>query len=390
MSINTLNYAQKFTENLDKLFTQKSVTSFMADKSLATKFVGAKTVLIPDMELSGLADYDRDAGFSRGAITISDSVYTMQMDRGRSLQIDREDMDEVGICNLAGNILGEFIRTKVVPECDAYVLSKLAGVAINRGNLIEGDIEKPYEAMVSLIEQVREKVGFDEELVAFVSTSVHSALKNSDELSRSITVSQFKSGDVNLNVETIDGVPIIPVVTSRMKTGYSFTPTGGGFVPLSNARTTLIMVMPKRCAHLVQKTEKIRIFAPEQNPDADAYKFDYRIYYDVFVKKSGLDAIWAWITPEITITAQPQDIEVEQGSITESLSVTAGSSADLTYQWYSCNVYGGDEIKIVGATSNTYALPTTLTTGSYYYFCKISAGKLASTKSDVAEVTVEA
>jgi hypothetical protein len=36
----------------------------------------------------------------------------------------------------------------------------------------------------------------------------------------------------------------------------------------------------------------MRIFTPEQNLGADAYKFDYRIYYDVIVKNSAKDTIY--------------------------------------------------------------------------------------------------
>ena len=74
-----------------------------------------------------------------------------------------------------------------------------------------------------------------------------------------------------------------------MKTAYTFNNTSaGGFTPAANAREVYMLVCPKSAAHLVKKTENMRIFTPEQNIDADAYKFDYRIYYDVFVKKSGL------------------------------------------------------------------------------------------------------
>ena len=54
-----------------------------------------------------------------------------------------------------------------------------------------------------------------------------------------------------------------------------------------------MLVMPKNGASLVKKTEKLRIFTPDQNQDADAYLFQYRLYYDIFVKKSGLDHIYA-------------------------------------------------------------------------------------------------
>ena len=147
MSINSIENATRYSNELDKMFLQKSATGFFADNALATKFVGAKTVIIPDVDFQGLADYDRETGFTKGAITVSNTSYTMAMDRARSLQIDREDMDETGVANLAGKILGEYVRTKVVPECDAYVLSKLGGLAVTRSNTINGDVKKPFEAL---------------------------------------------------------------------------------------------------------------------------------------------------------------------------------------------------------------------------------------------------
>ena len=147
MSINSIENAVRYSDELDRVFQQKSATGFFADNALNTKFVGAKTVIIPDVDFQGLADYDRDTGFTRGAITVSNSSYTMSMDRARSLQIDREDMDETGIANLAGKILGEYVRSKVVPECDAYVISKLAGLAATRANTVNGNVSEPYAAL---------------------------------------------------------------------------------------------------------------------------------------------------------------------------------------------------------------------------------------------------
>ena len=299
-------------------------------------------------------------------------------------------MSETGIANLAGKILGEYVRTKVVPECDAYVISKLAGLAATRANLINGDTEKPYEALCGLINEVQSVVGYDEELVAFVDSYMYAALQNSAEISRMITVSDFTQGDITLKVKSINGVAIIPVVSERMKTAYTFNSgENGGFVPAENSREVYMLVCPKSGAHLVKKTEKMRIFTPEQNIDADAYKFDYRIYYDVFVNKSGLDAVWAWISPEIIISSQPANKTVTSGSISGNLSVTATSEAALTYQWYSCaDENGKSPVKISGATSATYAIPTTLEKGKYYYFVKILANGIAGTASKVVTVTV--
>ncbi len=390
MAINSIENATRYSNELDKMFSQKSATGFFADNALATKFVGAKTVIIPDVEFQGLADYDRDNGFTRGAITVSNSSYTMSMDRARSLQIDREDMSETGIANLAGKILGEYVRTKVVPECDAYVISKLAALANTRSNTVSGDKTKPYETLISLINKVQAEVGYDEELVAFVDSYMFAALQNSTEISRMITVSDFKQGDVNLKVKSINGVALIPVVSERMKTDYTFNSSEvGGFTPKSGAREVYMLVCPKNGAHLVKKTENMRIFTPEQNLDADAYKFDYRIYYDVFVKRSGLDAVWAWLSPAITISAQPADKNVTAGSISGSLSVTATSTGALTYQWYSCSdASGSGAVKVSGGTSSTLTIPTGLTKGKYYYFVKIIVDGIGSVTSKVAAVTV--
>ena len=391
MSINSIENTTRYTAELDKMFAQKSATGFFADNTLATKFVGAKTVIIPDVNFQGLANYDRDSGFSRGAITVSNASYTMEMDRARSLQIDREDMDETGIANLAGQILGEYVRTKVVPECDAYVISKLAKIAESRANTVNANCENPYETLIDLINKVQSAVGFDEELVAFIDNNVFALLQNSTEIAKTITVSDFKQGDVNLKVKSINGVTLIPVVSERMKTAYTFrNNAAGGFVPADDAKSIYMMVCPKKGAHLVKKTENMRIFTPEQNVDADAYKFDYRIYYDVFVPKSGLDSIWACVSPELSITAQPTDVEVAEGEISGSLSVTAASEGELSYQWYKCANESGDEaVKVAGANASTLSIPEALEGGKHYFFCLITVNGITGIKSDIACVTVE-
>lgn len=297
MAINTILTAEKYSDALDQAFVQKSVTSFFKDNSFRTHFVGAKTVKIPDIDFAGLVDYDRDTGFARGAFKINQSTYELSMDRARSIMIDREDMDEAGIANLAGKILGEYVRTKVVPECDAYVLSKLFSYATATAGTAVYTEGKEFSQLTTAINNVRKKVGYDEELVAFVESDFYAALENSPEISRHITVSDFKKGEINTKVKTINGVALIPVVPERMKSAYTFENTtgtvGGGFTPASGAKNIRLVVCPKSGAHLVQKSEKMRVFTPEQNLDADAYKFDYRIYYDVFVKKSNEESIQA-------------------------------------------------------------------------------------------------
>lgn len=307
-TINSLEFQSKLTGELDKALVQSAQTSFFADNALRSKFVGARTVLIPDVDMQGLGNYDRDNGFVTGALTVSSTAYTMAMDRGRSFQLDREDNDETGIANLAGQVMGEFIRTKVSPEMDAYVLSKLATLATTKSHTVTGTpSSQVYKMITEAINKVQAVAGYDEELVCFVDSEVWSATMNTTELSRQLMVSDFRKGEINTKVKKLNDVPIIPVADDRMKTAYTFydgvtdnsgssgaDQRPGGFVPASGAKKIGILVLPKRAASLVKKTEKIRIFEPGKNLRADAWKFDYRLYYDLFVKKSLQDTIYAY------------------------------------------------------------------------------------------------
>ena len=99
-------------------------------------------------------------------------------------------------------------------------------------------------------------------------------------------------------------------------------------------------------------------------------------------------------TPAITITTQPAtSTAVIAGSINSTLNISATvtQSAILSYQWYSNTINnnsGGSSIS--GATGTSYKVPTTLTEGTYYYYCVVSAtGGAKSIPSTVAAVTVD-
>ena len=96
--------------------------------------------------------------------------------------------------------------------------------------------------------------------------------------------------------------------------------------------------------------------------------------------------------PVITITTQPATAtSLVEGSISGSLTVTASvtEGATLGYQWYSNTTNSAtDGTAISGATGASFVIPTTLKTGTYYYFCGISATGATSIRSGVATVTV--
>ena len=299
--VNSLEFNKKLSEQLDKKLVQESVTGFFADNALKAKFIGAQTVLIPDAEMTGMGDYDREKGFAKGAITIKNTPFTLQQDRSVTFNIDDQDMDETGVSETMSGYMSMFVEEHSAPEVDAYVLSKLAALAIEKQNTVTGTpASQAYKMFTEAQAKVQNKAGYNKELVAFVDSTFWAAIMNTPEIARQLVVSDFKHGEVNLQVKKLNGVAIIPVTDDRMKTAYEFKSGSvdgtdpGGFEALDTAKSIGLLMLPKKGCSLVKKTEKTRIFSPEQNLNADAWKGDYRIYYDALVKKSYEQTICAY------------------------------------------------------------------------------------------------
>lgn len=303
--LNSIKFREELSNELDRALVQKSVVTGFLDNGFASKFVGAKTVLLPDVSFVGLGDYDRAEGFPEGGITVDQKPYTLTQERARRFYFDREDMDETGIAGLSGQVMGEFVRTQVVPEMDAYCLSKLAGIAVDKEHTVSlADGKTIADGCVGVltkaIKEVQNVAGFDEELVALCNADFYASLMSTPELTRRVDIGEFKKGEISTKVRKLDECVILPVPMSRMMSAYTFKDgltegqTDGGFEPTAQAKNVGCIVLPKKAAKLVKKIEKIRTFSPEQCQKKDAWQFDYRLYYDMLVKNSELDTIFAF------------------------------------------------------------------------------------------------
>ena len=286
---NVFEHANKYVNELDKMIVQESKVGFMADGKFKARFKGAKIVNIPQIDFDGLGSYSREGGYSKGGTNFNYKSYELTKERSKQLVIDAQDADETGISSLAGKIVGEYTRTKVNPEIDAYVLSKLYGIANENGNAEAFVAEKAVEGMLECINKAEAASGYtNEQMVAFVDPTMYAALMTSEKLQHNITVTDFEQGAVELKVKSINGCAIIPVAADRMRTAYDFTEIG--FEASDDAGYIKAIVLPKSAASLVKKVDKVDIYTPDMVQDMDAYKINFRLYYDCFVmdNKKGL------------------------------------------------------------------------------------------------------
>lgn len=296
---NVLEYAKIFMQQLDKQVEALATSGWMEANAGLVKYNGGNEVKIPIISMDGLGDYDRTNGFVDGSVTLEYQTKTLTQDRGRTFQLDRMDVDETNFVATAANVMGEFQRTLVIPEIDAYRYSSIATQAIAK-EVATGGYTADADTILSKIKEdiyAIYDVAGEIPLVITLSMPLWGLLSNSSELSKQLSVIDFAVGDVKTKVRGIDNNPIIPVPSTRMKTKYVFQDgktegqTAGGFKADAEAMSINWIITPRTAPIAVSKTDKIRIFTPDQNQKADAWKLDYRKYHDLWVKDNQFKAI---------------------------------------------------------------------------------------------------
>ena len=85
---NSISLATKFLPLLDEVYKRNSLTSVLDAANDRVQFIGAQTVKVAKIDVDGLGDYSRNAGFVPGSSDITWETLTLEQDRGRSFNLD--------------------------------------------------------------------------------------------------------------------------------------------------------------------------------------------------------------------------------------------------------------------------------------------------------------
>ncbi len=126
---NAITLAKTFIPILDKIYKQASLTSVLdGNPELVRQGASYNEMIIPKISMQGLADYSRNGGYVNGDVTLTNETVRCNFDRGRMFQVDTLDnLETAGIA--FGQLSGEFLRTKVGPELDAFRFAQYAGAS---------------------------------------------------------------------------------------------------------------------------------------------------------------------------------------------------------------------------------------------------------------------
>lgn len=124
---NTLALAKGYTDLLDEVYKGASVTADLtSDSTLIRAGANVNELLYPQIVVTGLGDYDRNSGYTNGAVNLVWKTATFNYDRGTKIAVDV--MDDQETFNLSFGAAGaELQRTKVAPEADAFTFCCVGG-----------------------------------------------------------------------------------------------------------------------------------------------------------------------------------------------------------------------------------------------------------------------
>ena len=292
---NDINLITKYVPILDEVYKRGLLTADLEGKSaLVRESMEANAVLVPKITTQGLADYDKATGFVVGDANLTWETHTFSQDRGRGFSIDNADnMETAGVAFSA--LSADFVTTQVVPETDAYRFATLAAEA---GASTAADLTKDtaLAAIDTAVEVLDDKNVPMEGRILYVSNEMYKFVKQANNFTRDIQPGQ----NPNRNFGMLDEMKIVRVPSIRfyseitLSDGVTSGQEAGGYAKTATTGKDLNFVLVHPSAVLpITKINKPRVFAPDVNQDADAYKFQLRLYHDCFVFDNKVDGIYA-------------------------------------------------------------------------------------------------
>ncbi len=281
---NNIATFKKYIDQLDDVYQYASKTAVLeTDPVLIAQGANAGEFQIPKLDMDGLGDYSRNDGYVSGGVNLQYETVKCDFDRGRRFTVDAMDDEETaGIA--FGRLASEFIRTKVVPELDAYRFAKYAKWADSKVTQVLADGQMVMKAITSAIGVMDNAEVPEEGRYLFITPAHWNAIHSLDTTKSRELLATFEER-------------IIKVPQSRFYTaidqlsGKGSGEEKGGYKKNGSAKDINFMIIHKTALIQFSKHIVASVFRPEENQLADGWAFNYRSYGIATVyenKKAGI------------------------------------------------------------------------------------------------------
>ena len=271
MANNITLFKKTLTDTLDEVYKLASLTAVLdGNPELVRQGANANELIIPKMSVQGLAAYDRNGGYVSGDVTLTNETVQCNFDRGRMFTVDTmDDMETAGIA--FGRLAGEFIRTKVVPELDAFRLASYAGIS-GIGKVAAGTTLADGAAVIAALRAASNlmdeaEVPYEDRFL-FITPTLDGMVADLDTTKSKEVLARFQSKVL---------VPQTRFYTAiDQYDGTTDGETAGGFVKADGAADVNFMVLHRDALIQFSKHVAPKVILPDVNQTTDGYKFGYR------------------------------------------------------------------------------------------------------------------
>ena len=267
---NNIKLAQKFVPMLDEVYKLASLTAKLdGNPDLVREGANANELVIPMLDMQGLGDYSRNDGYVHGDVTLTNETVKCNYDRGRMFTVDTMDnMETAGIA--FGRLAGEFVRTKVVPELDAFRFACYAGKdgisKVSAGTTL-ADGTAVLQALRVAVDKMDEDEVPDTDRHLFITPTLYGMIRDLDTT---------KSKEVLAAFASVTKVPQSRFYTAiELKSGKTGQ-EAGGYAKASGAADINFLIVHKPALIQFEKHVAPKIIDAAVNQNGDGYKFGYR------------------------------------------------------------------------------------------------------------------
>ncbi|MDF2907570.1 MAG: hypothetical protein K0R34_2891 [Herbinix sp.] len=283
---NSIVLAKNYTDLLDEVYKNASVTAdLVSDPSMMRAGANANEILYPQIAVTGLGDYDRNSGYTSGAVSVVWKTAAFNYDRGTKLSVDT--MDDQETFNIAFGMAGATLqREKVAPEADAFTFATLAGVVG-----ISKAVAATYaDGAAFLVALLAAKTKMDEDEVPEEGRILYAT---PTLLNSVIALDTTKSREVLNSFAVKKAVPQSRFYTAiDLLDGKTPGEEAGHYAKAALGKDINFMIVHKPAIIKFDKHTVSSIIAPDNNPDADSYISKYRKYGLVDVYKNKVAGIY--------------------------------------------------------------------------------------------------
>lgn len=281
---NSIAKFKKYIDLLDEVYKQSAKTTVLDTAgTLIQQGANANEIIVPKISMDGLADYSRNSGYVQGDVTLTLETMQYDYDRGRSFTVDAMDNEETaGVA--FGRLASEFIRTKTVPELDAYRFAKYAGTTgiskVSSGATLSGGTDV-LGAIVTAQNVLDEDEVAAEDRYLFITPSLYNLAMNVDTTKSKAVLDGFAG---------IVKVPQTRFYTAiDLKDGTTSGEETGGYAKASGGKDINFMIIQKQAVLQYQKHTVNKVVSPEENQKSDGWMFFFRAYglTDVYDNKAA-------------------------------------------------------------------------------------------------------